>query len=518
MKIRFVLFGVLLLLSSLVACGSPEPDPTPVPPEPTVDVEATVAAAATENYLSFQATAEVEKQQEMDAQATKEAVSMEETAEAQPTEAPEPTPEPTDEPIVELDSADIYSIVSPGLSFVETDEATGSGILLEDGYVMTNAHVVYPSETVRLAFPDGTEFLDVPVVGIDLVADVAIVGPIDIEAEAPAIWDASEAIKVGEDVYLIGYPAESEAFPQATLSRGLMSRTRTWELGDLTYFQTDASIAGGQSGGALVSSKGEVIGLSTFSFGEENFALATSMENIMPRVDALRAGSDVDGLMPRNLYAGEAVTERQGTIDAYWDYDMYIIDADMEETLDLELVSDADMTVKVYDTFSSELYSIDELDTGGTESDSFTLDYTEPLLVVVSQFEQGAAAYTLTSNQPMIYWDDPDERTVSADNGVIKGSIDFPSDYDNYSIEMSEGDTVLVRVESSAIDPYVAIDWVGFDTELSDEFVDDDSGAGPWGLDAEFEFTAPEDGTYFVVVSDASDSDLGGYYLTIESK
>ena len=79
---------------------------------------------------------------------------------------------------------------------------------------------------------------------------------------------STRRVRIGSDLFLIGYPAELEDFPQPTITRGILSRLREWESIGITYLQTDASIAGGQSGGVLVSQHGEVVGISGFAFSE----------------------------------------------------------------------------------------------------------------------------------------------------------------------------------------------------------------------------------------------------------
>ena len=81
------------------------------------------------------------------------------TAALTPTPAPTPTPIPTPTP---LSATQIYARISPSVAFIETPTVTGSGVLIEGGYVITNAHVVWPFEEVRVVFPDGSEHLNVP--------------------------------------------------------------------------------------------------------------------------------------------------------------------------------------------------------------------------------------------------------------------------------------------------------------------------------------------------------------------
>ena len=147
--------------------------------------------------------------------------------------------------------------------------------------MVTNYHVIWPYEAVWVVFPDGTELENVPVVGWDPMADLAVLGPVDVSAQPLKLQDAEDTA-LGSELLLVGYPAEVDLFPQPSITRGILSRFREWERLGMTYFQTDAAIAGGQSGGALVNSKGEVIGISGFTFSEAGFGLAASSADIAP--------------------------------------------------------------------------------------------------------------------------------------------------------------------------------------------------------------------------------------------
>ena len=81
----------------------------------------------------------------------------------------------------------------------------GSGVLIEGGYILTNAHVIWPFEKARVVFPNGIEFLDVPLVNSDLLGDLAVLGPLDTGIEPLALVDG-EALVTGSEVFLIGYP------------------------------------------------------------------------------------------------------------------------------------------------------------------------------------------------------------------------------------------------------------------------------------------------------------------------
>ena len=77
-----------------------------------------------------------------------------------------------------------------------------------------------------------------------MLADLAVIGPVETDAP-PLVLSQDVVTAVGSPVYLIGYPGESEVFPQPTLATGLLSNIRRWPAADLTYYQTDASTVGG---------------------------------------------------------------------------------------------------------------------------------------------------------------------------------------------------------------------------------------------------------------------------------
>ena len=85
-----------------------------------------------------------------------------------------------------LTSAQIFANVSPAIAFIHTWTATGSGVLIDGGYVVTNAHVVWPYDSVRVFFPDGPDLRDVPVIGWDLLTDLAVLGPVDVDVQPGA--------------------------------------------------------------------------------------------------------------------------------------------------------------------------------------------------------------------------------------------------------------------------------------------------------------------------------------------
>ncbi|WP_020670956.1 S1C family serine protease [Amycolatopsis nigrescens] len=156
--------------------------------------------------------------------------------------------------------------------------AIGSGVILsQDGKILTNAHVVEgASGDVTVTLSDGKKY-QASVLGADPTADIAVLQAKNASGLTAAKLGDSSALKVGQEVVAIGSPGGL----QNTVTSGIVSATNR-QLSDLgqqrpqanqigdsqdqpsyTAIQTDAAINQGNSGGALVNSAGEVVGINT---------------------------------------------------------------------------------------------------------------------------------------------------------------------------------------------------------------------------------------------------------------
>lgn len=188
-----------------------------------------------------------------------------------------------------LSAKGVLRCLHASVAYIETPVASGSGFVVDGGYVVTNAHVIDPYDRASLVFEGGRRIDDVPVRAVDLVADLALLGPVpDLPAVVPLASGAE--LEKGDRVFLVGYPGETDrTAPDVTISQGIVARLRTADPFGLRYVQTDAAIGGGQSGGALVDDHGRVVGVSGLSFAEK-FALALRGDDVERSLDALRAG------------------------------------------------------------------------------------------------------------------------------------------------------------------------------------------------------------------------------------
>ena len=160
--------------------------------------------------------------------------------------------------------------------------ATGSGVIISsDGYIVTNNHVVDGADELTVTLSDSKEY-SARIIGADKTTDLAL---IKIDAKnLPAIRIAnSDNVKVGEWVLAIGNPLGLNN----TVTAGIISaKARTLGANGVeSFIQTDAAINAGNSGGALVNTNGELVGINamlysqTGSYSGYGFAIPTAMMN-----------------------------------------------------------------------------------------------------------------------------------------------------------------------------------------------------------------------------------------------
>jgi Do/DeqQ family serine protease len=144
----------------------------------------------------------------------------------------------------------------------QRQNALGSGVVVtSDGYILTNNHVVEDADDVSVDFIDGRT-LNAKVIGMDKPSDLALLKVEGTRFPALTLGD-SDAVKVGDVVLAVGNPLNIGQ----TVTMGIISaKGRSTGVGDGSYedfLQTDAPINHGNSGGALVNTKGELIGINS---------------------------------------------------------------------------------------------------------------------------------------------------------------------------------------------------------------------------------------------------------------
>ena len=152
----------------------------------------------------------------------------------------------------------------PNRQEMPMQEGSGSGVIIsEDGYIVTNNHVVDNSKEIEVTLNDNRTF-KAKLIGADPNTDIALI-KIDAEKLPVIIFGNSDSLKVGEWVLAVGNPFNLTS----TVTAGIVSaKARNINIINSqmkieSFIQTDAAVNPGNSGGALVNTKGELVGVNT---------------------------------------------------------------------------------------------------------------------------------------------------------------------------------------------------------------------------------------------------------------
>ena len=160
-----------------------------------------------------------------------------------------------------------------------TKAASGSGFIFsDDGYILTNHHVINGASEVKVTMYDGTTY-DATIVGYDKSNDIAV---LKIEAQdlTPVVLGNSDSINVGDTVVAIGNPLGELTFSLTSGVVSALDREVTFSGGiSMDLIQTDCAINSGNSGGALFNLYGEVVGITNAKYSGSNAGEA-SIDNI----------------------------------------------------------------------------------------------------------------------------------------------------------------------------------------------------------------------------------------------
>ena len=161
-----------------------------------------------------------------------------------------------------------------------TYQASGSGFIISnDGYILTNYHVISGSKTVTVATYDH-ETYDAQVIGYDESNDIAVL-KIDAENLKPVNLGDSDTLRVGDSVYAIGNPLGELTFSLTGGIVSALSRNVRTEAGTtMSLIQTDCAINSGNSGGALFNTRGEVIGITNAKYSSSGMSSEAEIDNI----------------------------------------------------------------------------------------------------------------------------------------------------------------------------------------------------------------------------------------------
>lgn len=195
-----------------------------------------------------------------------------------------------------LTPQEIYQKVNPAVvqvrSYLRNGYSLGTGVVMtDDGYIVTNAHVIAGARQIDVIFPD-SQRVRTRLVGYDGETDLAVI-KVEGTGILPAEFGDSAELAVGDPAYAIGNPLGDEL--RGTFTDGIISaidRSVSTDEGEQTLLQTTAALNSGNSGGALINRYGQVIGITNMKMMSEyetieglGFAIPTSV--VKPVVDQL---------------------------------------------------------------------------------------------------------------------------------------------------------------------------------------------------------------------------------------
>ncbi len=258
MTILRIIVALLILTLGLIGCGKSEPEETlePVPiiteaPKPTI-VPAPGATPAPSVTLTAIPVPGI----------TPTPASI-----PTPTPVPDIIPTPATIPASPTTAAptltrvEIVASIRPAVVRITTPAGSGSGFIIDKrGWVLTNNHVVEGFSTVMVTVADSIE-IQGGVLGRNADKDLALIDIGQDSSFTVAPFGDSEKVSQGDDVITIGYPLGPLLQGEATVTKGIISALRTDN--DTKYIQIDAALSPGNSGGPLLNTRGEVIGINS---------------------------------------------------------------------------------------------------------------------------------------------------------------------------------------------------------------------------------------------------------------
>ena len=487
--------------------------------------------------------------------------------------APSPAPVLSVTSAPSVSESELYRRIAPSVAFIETPivdggvrtyqdgkvietnldadyTITGSGVLVEGGYIITSYRLVWPYGAVRVVFPDGSEFEEVPVANSDPLRGLAVLGPIDAPAPPLALADG-EAAAIGTDLFLIVYPEANDKFPQPVMGRGSLRALWEAERARVTFFQADITLAegfipGGRvvngnptntdtvSGGALVNQQGELIGISVPIPHRERVSLAASTSDIAPIVEWLISGETRPELGDRRLPSSgeqfEFSFETRDDWDRHWRgdtsyYRRFLVQEPVGTLVKIEFTGHGHQrAASLQDSQGKSVLDQQMIMGVGEDSGSATLKSAGPHFLTVrytpeyySDQEQFGNVQ-LRSNVRLTALHDPDDGQEIAVGETIAGNQDAPYDRDWFRLQLEEGETVVISGES--LTSSFSFDRMTIDIDfpyarenqkVHIEVNTDGGGVRSSDDDSSVVYRAPHTGEFFL---DASAR--GGYYLSVE--
>ena len=244
------------------------------------------------------------------------------------------------------------SVVTGSFAQQYVQQGAGSGVIIsQDGYILTNNHVINGANSVKVRLRDGTEY-DATIIGSDSDNDIALL-KVNATGLSPATFGDSNSLAVGDYVVAIGNPLGELG---GTVTDGIISalaRKVTIEDTQMTLLQTNAQVNPGNSGGGLFNANGELVGIVNAKQSAtevEGIAFAIPINNVLDILSDLKEYGYVTGKVDLGIDFTDITSDETAFYYGVNQTGCYVLSVDSGSNAEKAGVTRGDLVTKVNDT------------------------------------------------------------------------------------------------------------------------------------------------------------------------
>jgi serine protease Do len=423
----------------------------------------------------------------------------------------------------------VYKLASPAVVSIQSQRGNGSGSIIDPkGLVLTNAHVVRGATIVNVTLSDKRQFRGV-VIANSTNPDLAIIRLEGVTENLPTIQIASSStIQVGQRAFAIGNPFGRFA---GTLTTGIVSRIDR----DRKLLQTDAALNPGNSGGPLLNSRAELVGVNTAIFTTNStnsgIGLAIEADTVKQFISSVRQGAiannptpTIVGSNPLNLNGqliAATLSAADNTLPDGSYYKSYQFQGKSGQSLVIEMRGNGlDPYMVLFDGNGRKVAEDDDGGGGKNARIAITLPSTGKYTLYANSYEVGdTGAFTLSGTLRNNFTaESPPEsnnnrRILLEKNGVLNTSSRiFARDgslFEAFSFNGQAGQIVQIDLISGDFHPYLVL------FAPNSKLVKENNGL-PSRKNASMTVELPVTGTYRAIVNAFDRTGKGAYKLIVK--
>ncbi|OIP75637.1 MAG: peptidase S1 [Oscillatoriales cyanobacterium CG2_30_44_21] len=422
----------------------------------------------------------------------------------------------------------VYKSASPAVVSIQSRSGNGSGSIIDSkGLVLTNAHVVRGANVVNVTLSDKRQFRGV-VIASSRNPDLAIIRLEDVKVSLPTIAIASfSSIQVGQRAFAIGNPFGRFA---GTLTTGIISRIDR----DRNFLQTDAALNPGNSGGPLLNSRGELVGVNTAIFtansASSGIGLAIEADTVKKFIASARQGAIAN--IPQPALAsptvismgGQAITSvltaSDNTLPDGSYFKAYQFQGTAGQLVEIEMRGNGiDPYLVLFNAAGQKIAEDD--DSAGDKNARIvtTLPTTGKYTIYANSYEVGqTGSFSLSSRLANHLGSVPprrlsDRQVILQEKGVLGLSSRIlardGSRFDTFSFNGQAGQVIQIDLNSADFHPYLVL------FSPNQQLVLENNGL-PSRKQASMTLELPITGTYRAIVNAFDRSGQGAYQITVK--